>query len=258
MDTRIKALLEAYKNGKLSMEECERELRTLPYEELGDVCLDHHRRFRDILPEVVYGPGKTAEQIASIVQSLHDAGGPLLITRVDKETAEEVMRRMKANGINLAYASRARAIYCHGSQGRGQDNGRGYVLVVTAGTGDIPVAEEACLTLELSGHETRRLYDAGVAGVHRLLSRIGLLQEATVIIAVAGMDGALPSVIGGLVATPVIAVPTSTGYGANFGGVAPLLTMLNSCATGVAAVNIDNGFGAATVAAMINRRRSGD
>ncbi len=258
MDTRIESLLKACKNGALSIEECERELRSLPYEELGDVCLDHHRRFRDILPEVVYGPGKTPDQITTIVKSLHDAGGPLLVTRLDKKTAGDVMRRVEPHGINLDYSSRARALYRHGKQGRVQDNGRGYVLVVTAGTADIPVAEEACLTLELAGHETRTLYDAGVAGVHRLLSQIALLREATVIIAVAGMDGALPSVIGGLVAAPVIAVPTSTGYGASFGGVAPLLTMLNSCATGVAVVNIDNGFGAATVAAMINRRRQGD
>ena len=258
-ENKLRGLLQDVREGRLDIDQCMKQLQTLPYEDMGWACLDHHRRCRDILPEVVYGQGKSVEQLSGIIRRLVAAGGPLLVTRVESQKARLVQDILKhdESAINITYEDQARALYLESedaAQNRGTA-GRGYILVVTAGTADIPVAEEACLTLRLAGHEFRRIYDAGVAGVHRLLSRIDELSGATAIIVVAGMDGALPSVIGGLVAVPVIAVPASTGYGASFGGVAPLLTMLNSCATGVAVVNIDNGFGAATVAAMINRKR---
>ena len=255
-EERLRTLLQAVKQGHVDIETGMERLKNLHYEEMEYACLDHHRRFRDILPEVVYGPGKTEEQLVSIIQRLASAGGPLLVTRVHEEKARGVLKQLSVSEatMGMEYSRKARALYLEADAGRQHENrGRGYVLVVTAGTADIPVAEEACLTLRLAGHEYKCIYDAGVAGVHRLLSKIRILAGASVIIAVAGMDGALPSVIGGLVAVPVIAVPADTGYGANFSGLAPLLTMLNSCATGVAVVNIDNGFGAAAVAAMIDR-----
>ncbi len=258
-DKRLRRLLIDVQKGTIDVNTCMKQLQTLPYEDLGWVCLDHHRRSRDILPEVVYGQGKTSDQLVEIIRLMVAAGGPLLVTRVGSEAAESVLRRFTNfhPEVALRYAPEARVLYLEPDD---EDHSskpmtRGYILVVTAGTADIPVAEEACITLRLAGHEYRRLYDVGVAGVHRLLSRLDELSLATVIIVVAGMDGALPSVIGGLVSVPVIAVPVSTGYGASFGGLAPLLTMLNSCATGVSVVNIDNGFGAAAVAAMINMDR---
>ncbi len=257
-DGKLRGLLEAVRDGSLDIDACMGKLRSIPYEDMGWACLDHHRRCRDILPEVVYGPGKSEKQLAEIVRRLDAAGGPLLVTRVGEKKAHGVQSILAGAvpPLNLEYSRQARALYLEAVDSGVKVETRGYVLVVTAGTADIPVAEEACITLKVAGHEFRRIYDAGVAGVHRLLSRIDELAGASVIIAVAGMDGALPSVIGGLVAVPVIAVPASTGYGANFNGLAPLLTMLNSCATGVAVVNIDNGFGAAAVAAMINRERN--
>ncbi len=259
-ENKLRELLQGVKEGKVGIDKCIEQLQTLPYEDMGWACLDHHRRCRDILPEVVYGQGKSVEQLSGIIIRMAAAGGPLLVTRVDEQKAhlvQDILRESDAS-IDIKYHEQARALYLEpvGAAPDTETPGRGYVLVVTAGTADIPVAEEACITLRLAGHEFRRIYDAGVAGVHRLLSRIDEISGASAIIAVAGMDGALPSVIGGLVAVPVIAVPASTGYGASFGGIAPLLTMLNSCATGVAVVNIDNGFGAAAVAAMINRKRS--
>ncbi len=257
-ESRLKELLQAVKDGSLEIEACVKQLQTLPYQEMEWACLDHHRRFRDILPEVVYGPGKSVKQLIAIVESLASRGGPLLVTRIKAEKAEQVMNGLDGSSLSgaLEYSEEARALYIENPQYlEAASRRRGYVAVVTAGTADVPVAEEACLTLRLAGHKVKRVYDSGVAGVHRLISRIEVLSKSTAIIAIAGMDGALPSVIGGLVAVPVIAVPTSTGYGANFDGIAPLLTMLNSCATGVSVVNIDNGFGAAAVAAMINTPR---
>ena len=256
-ESKLRGLLQAVRDGAIDIDACMKQLQTLPYEDMGWACLDHHRRCRDILPEVVYGQGKSVEQLAGIIRRLAAEGGPLLVTRVERRKALDVQEMLALDepAVDIKYDHKARALYLEpddAGKGSGSDS-RGYVLVVTAGTADIPIAEEACITLRLAGHEFRRIYDAGVAGVHRLLSRLDELSGASAIIAVAGMDGALPSVIGGLVAVPVIAVPASTGYGASFGGLAPLLTMLNSCATGVAVVNIDNGFGAAAVAAMINR-----
>ncbi len=255
---RLRELIESVRNGSMDVETCMDRLKGLPSEDLGWACLDHHRRFRDILPEVIYGPGKSARQLVEIVRSMAARGGPVLVTRVDEEKAQEVIGGFSWSDIpvDLQYSKEAGALFVEDGDYADRSAGRrGYIAVATAGTADIPVAEEACLTLRLAGHEVRRIYDAGVAGVHRLFSRMDILSEATAIIVVAGMDGALPSVIGGLVAVPVIAVPASTGYGANLGGIAPLLTMLNSCATGVCVVNIDNGFGAAAVAAMINMQR---
>ncbi len=258
-EKRLRRLLIELQKGMIDVDACVKQLKTLPYEDMGWACLDHHRRSRDILPEVVYGQGKTRDQLLEIIRRMVAAGGPLLVTRVGSRMAESVIRRFASlqPGVNLRYAPEARAIYLEpGHEGRClKPRTRGHILVVTAGTADIPVAEEACITLMLAGHEFQRIYDVGVAGVHRLLSRVEQLSQASVIIVVAGMDGALPSVIGGLVSVPVVAVPVSTGYGANFAGLAPLLTMLNSCATGVSVVNIDNGFGAAAVAAMINMDR---
>ena len=258
-ENKLRRLLQALREGSVDVDACIRQLQTLPYEDMGWACLDHHRRCRDILPEVVYGLGKSGNQLSEIIRRMAAAGGPLLVTRVDEDKARSVQERLAMDdpAVEIKFDARAGALYLEPEGGRHESAsaGHGYILVVTAGTADIPVAEEACITLRLAGHEFRRMYDAGVAGVHRLLSRLDELSGASAIIAVAGMDGALPSVIGGLVAVPVIAVPASTGYGASFGGLAPLLTMLNSCATGVAVVNIDNGFGAAAVAAMINRKR---
>lgn len=248
-ETKLRELLEKIKTGDLSVNLGIEALRKLPFEDLGWACLDHHRHIREGFPEVVYGPGKTCEQLVDIVSRLIFVGGPVLVTRVSEEQSESVVQAIPA----IEFHPIPKSLTWSGKISRHKPSNKGTVLVISAGTADLPVAEEACLTLELMGHPFKRIYDVGVAGIHRLLDHLDELRQASVIIAVAGMDGVLPSILGGIVSVPVVAVPSSTGYGANFQGLAPLLTMLNSCATGVAVVNIDNGFGAGAFAAMVNR-----
>jgi NCAIR mutase (PurE)-related protein len=243
---RLKKLLADVRAGSLGVEEALAQLRDLPYEDLGFARLDSHRSLRKGFPEVVFCPGKTVEQIVEIIGRLKAAEGRVMAARIDREAAEAV----RAKFPDAEYHPEARIIVLGGPAPK---SGRGSVLVVSAGTADIPVAEEAAVTAETLGSPVERLFDVGVAGIHRLLDRRHTLFTANVIVAVAGMDGALPSVVTGLVSRPVIAVPTSIGYGASFGGLAALLTMLNSCAPGVSVVNIDNGFGAGYMAHLINQ-----
>jgi NCAIR mutase (PurE)-related protein len=245
----LRALLEAVRGGSTSVDEALESLRDLPFRDLGFANVDHHRGLRTGFPEVVFGPGKTKEQLAAIVEELARGGGNVLVTRASEEQAEAVRGRVPA----ARYEVGPRAIVLE--QSPIVENGRGTVMVVSAGTSDLPVAEEAALAARLAGSRVERLWDVGVAGIHRLLHRRAMLEAAEVLVVVAGMEGALPSVVKGLVSRPVIAVPTSVGYGASFGGVAALLAMLNSCASGVVVVNIDNGFGAGLAAALFNRRR---
>jgi NCAIR mutase (PurE)-related protein len=244
---RLRALLEQVADGSLGAEEALEECRSLPFEDLGFAKIDHHRALRSGVPEVVFGEGKTARQLTEIALRLRQEGHGVLITRLDPGKAEEVVAAIP----ELTYCSEARVAVVHGPEA--EPAGRGTILVVAAGTSDLPVAEEAAMTAEFLGNRVGRLYDVGVAGIHRLFAHQDQLYQAAVVIVVAGMEGALPSVVGGLVDKPVIAVPTSVGYGASFGGLAPLLAMLNSCAAGVTVVNIDNGFGAAVAASLINR-----
>ncbi|WZL73305.1 nickel pincer cofactor biosynthesis protein LarB [Clostridiaceae bacterium 35-E11] len=243
----ILALLTSVQKGEMSPEQAVHKLKISPFEDLGYAKIDHHRGIRQGVPEVIFGQGKTSEQIQGIVQAMLDRGEEnILITRISSEVAEEIMKITEMEYHPLCKV---------GIVGRkSKMTTSGFVLVATGGTSDIPVAEEAALTAEVLGNKVERLYDVGVAGLHRLLTHTELLMQANVVIAVAGMEGALASVIGGFVDCPVIAVPTSVGYGANFGGIAALLSMLNSCASGVGVVNIDNGFGAGYLASMINHR----
>jgi NCAIR mutase (PurE)-related protein len=247
-EQQLTELLSAMRAGKISSEEAVARLKILPFEDLGFAKVDHHRALRQGFAEVIFGKGKTPKQVAEIAKTLlrRDAGQNFLITRADKKifaAVKRIARGAKFHALpGVITIERNRAI-----------TGKGTICVVTAGTSDIPVAEEAALTAQIMGNEVARLYDVGVAGIHRLLHHREELTKARVIICVAGMEGALPSVVGGLVSVPVIAVPTSVGYGASFGGVAALLGMLNSCASNVTVVNIDNGFGAARVATCINR-----
>jgi pyridinium-3,5-biscarboxylic acid mononucleotide synthase len=239
-------LFENVRRGKLSPDEAVEKLRHLPFEDLGFANIDHHRTLRMGMPEVVFGPGKTAEQLVEIFSRLAKRGNNVLATRVSPEQARAVRRKLR----KTAFHESARALTLT------QDDtqyGKGRIAVVSAGTSDIPVAEEAVVTAQVMGNEVQHVYDVGVAGIHRLLARRDLLIQARVIIVCAGMEGALPSVVGGLVGVPVIAVPTSVGYGASYQGIAALLGMLNSCASNVTVVNIDNGFGAGYVASIINR-----
>ena len=241
-------LLQKIQEGVLSPEDALLKLCTEPFEDLGYAKLDHHRELRKGVPEVIYGAGKTPEQITGIAAAMLDKGQRLiLITRLSGDIAE-----MLQKNISLRYHQTAR-IGIIGDMPK--PDGIGKIVVATGGTSDMPVAEEAALTAEALGNSVIRLYDVGVAGLHRLLSRLDDIMNAQVIIAIAGMEGALASVIGGLVDCPVIAVPTSVGYGASFNGLAALLAMLNSCASGVSVVNIDNGFGAGYLASMINHQR---
>jgi len=237
-------LLEDYKHSRISQEDAVEKLKLLPFEDLGFARVDHHREVRKGIPEVIFGTGKTPEQIVEIVRSMHRNNTNILVTRTD----EAVYESLKKEFSGAEFHVNCKAITIRRSR---EYTGKGKILVVSAGTADIPVAEEAVLTADLFGNHTDSLYDVGVAGMHRLLSERERLQAARVIIVAAGMEGALPSVVAGLVAVPVIAVPTSVGYGAHFGGIAPLLSMLNSCA-GLAVVNIDNGFGAGQLASLIN------
>jgi len=247
---RLKFLLEQVQSGQMEVDTALGKLRNLPFENLdGFATLDHHRSLRNGFPEVVFGQGKQPRQVVSIVQSLSERNDKVLVTRVDKDMADEV----RAELPELVYHPLPRLLVLDRSVPAEKRPG---ILVVTAGTADMPVAEEAAMTAELMGNAVERMFDVGVAGIHRLLSQTDRLWQARVVIVVAGMDGALPSVVGGLVSAPVIAVPTSVGYGASFNGLAALLTMLNSCASGVAVVNIDNGFGAGSLASTINQMRT--
>jgi len=247
MDERkLRELLNGIKNDEISIEAGLERIRSLPFADLGFAKVDHHRHLRQGFPEVVYCAGKTTEQIVAIVRSLAaSTEGNLLATRAGYEAYQAVAAVLP----EAEYFSLPRLIVLR----RGPQVQRGCILVVSAGTSDLPVAEEAAITAEVMGNKVQRLYDTGVAGIHRLLSQQDKLAAARVIIVVAGMEGALASVVGGLVDKPVIAVPTSVGYGASFGGLAALLAMLNSCASGVGVVNIDNGFGAGYLASSINR-----
>lgn len=244
----IKSLLERVAQGDIAVEKAVEELRHLPFRDLGFARVDHHRELRGGTPEVVYGEGKTADQVASIVETLIESGQRALVTRLEPEAAEVVMKRMPS--VEFIHSEIARTLR---TPERADPVKIGRAAVVSAGTSDQSVAEEAAETLRYLEAEVIRLEDVGVAGIHRLLASKERLDEASVVIVVAGMEGALPSVIGGLVRMPVIAVPTSVGYGASFGGLAALLGMLNSCASGVTVVNIDNGFGAAMAAGLILR-----
>lgn len=241
-------ILTAVSEGGCSVDEAIDKLRHFPSESLDSACIDHQRELRTGIPEVVFGESKTEEQIRSIVRAMLNKPGPVLVTRISAEKAEAIM----AEFDQFAYRQDAGMLVFKPPVETPKKT-RGKVLVLCAGTSDIPVAEEAAITVECLDNPVDRLYDTGVAGLHRLLSKQHLLYEARVIIVVAGMEGALPSVVAGLVSCPVIAVPTSVGYGASFNGLAALLGMLNSCAPGVAVVNIDNGFGAACLADSINR-----
>jgi NCAIR mutase (PurE)-related protein len=243
----IREVLARVARGDLGVDQALATLRDLPFEPLGFATLDHHRHLRKGFGEVVYCAGKTADQVAEIVARLAEAGPQVLGTRASPEQFEAARARVP----ELQYHRLARALWLDRQPDRPRLPG---VAVVAAGTSDLPVAEEAALTLDLMGHAPQRIFDVGVAGLHRLVGRLPALHACHVIVAVAGMEGALPSVLGGLVAATIVAVPTSVGYGASFQGLAALLGMLNSCAPGVAVVNIDNGFGAGYLAAGINRR----
>ncbi len=245
---RLKILLERFQRGELSIPEVLDQLARAPFEDLGFARVDHHRAVRQGYPEVIYCPGKTADQIAEICARVAEAGDGFLATRAD----EEVQRALAAEHPRVEINDLARTVYLPPLEPI-EIAVRGPVLVVTAGTSDLPVAEEAAVAARAMGNPVRRLDDVGVAGIHRLLSERAELTEAAVIIVVAGMEAALASVVGGLVAVPVVAVPTSVGYGASFNGLAALLGLLNSCAPGVTVVNIDNGYGAAAAATRINR-----
>ena len=242
---KIRRLLMDVKSGKIKPEQAIQKLKHLPFEDIGFAKIDHHRSLRTGMPEVIYAPGKTNSQIAEIAAKMKKNGIDALVTRTDETTFRQIKKKFQS----ATYSRDARIIHIKNRRRTGRLEGQ--VLVITAGTSDIPVAEEAAMTLEVTGYPVRRVFDVGVAGIHRLLAHKDALDAADVIIVVAGMEGALASVIGGLVSVPVIAVPTSIGYGASFGGLSALLSMLNSCVPGVVVVNIDNGFGAACAANLI-------
>ncbi|HLO26401.1 MAG TPA: nickel pincer cofactor biosynthesis protein LarB [Geobacteraceae bacterium] len=248
MDTReLKSLFQNLKNGDIDIEDVLERLKHLPFEDIECATVDHHRSLRQGFPEVILGEGKSVGQIEKIIAAILAKGENILVTRLDETRASRIREGFPA----ASYHGDARCLTIE--QKPVEVTGRGRILVVSAGTSDIPVAAEAMVTARMMGNEVEHLYDVGVAGIHRLLARKELLLAAAVIIVVAGMEGALPSVVSGMVAKPVIGVPTSVGYGASFGGVAALLGMLNSCAAGVTVVNIDNGFGAAYAASLMNR-----
>jgi NCAIR mutase (PurE)-related protein len=242
----IRKLFDEVRKGKLTPDEGVDRLRHLPFEDLGFAKVDHHRALRAGMPEVIFGEGKTPLQIAEIFSRLAERGGNVLATRANEKQFAAVKKKVR----KAEYRELARSIVLQRDE---MKYGKGIIAVVSAGTSDIPVAEEAVVTAELMGNEVQHFYDVGVAGIHRLLANREALTKARVVIVCAGMEGALPSVVGGLVGVPVIAVPTSIGYGASFKGLTALLGMLNSCASNVSVVNIDNGFGAGYVASLINR-----
>ncbi len=239
-------LLDDVRQGQCSIDDAASLLSNLPMETSSESCIDHHRALRTGIPEVIYGQSKTAEQIISIGRSLLDRDTVVIATKVDQDKAKLVLSGLPT----LTYHEQAQALTGNEKQ---QEKDSGMIVIVSGGTSDIPIAEEAQVTLQALGHPVTTLYDVGVAGLHRILGRQQVLRQARVVIVVAGMEGALPSVVSGLVECPVIGVPTSVGYGTGFGGIAALLSMLNSCAPGIGVVNIDNGFGAACLAASINQ-----
>lgn len=243
---RLEALLSEVRDGRTEVAQALERLRSFPFEDLGFAKLDHHRPLRTGMPEVIFASGKTPDQVAKIFAHMAAAGGNVLATRVAREAKEAVL----ATQPRAVFHETARAITLEQAPA---PPGKGTVAVVCAGTSDLPVAEEAAVTARLMGNDVELIADVGVAGIHRLLAQRESLQSARVLIVCAGMEGALPTVVGGLVNAPVIAVPTSVGYGASFGGVAALLGMLNTCSPNVCVVNIDNGFGAACIATLINR-----
>lgn len=242
----IRKLLEDVKNGSTSVDSALSELKLLPFEDLGFAKVDHHRKLRTGYPEVIYCQGKTVEQIKSITARLMEKDNNIMATRAGRDVYEGILELTP----DAVYYEAARIVVVKKREPLLSEK---VIAVVTAGTSDIPVAEEAAVTAETMGNRVNRIYDVGVAGIHRLLAKAEELTQANVLIVVAGMEGALASVVGGLVDKPVIAVPTSIGYGSNFGGLSALLTMLNSCASGIGVVNIDNGFGAGYLASVINK-----
>lgn len=243
---RLKLLLEQVRAGELSPDAAFEQIRILPFEDLGFAKVDHHRALRMGVPEVIFGPGKDPEHFVQIFASLAERGNTVLATRVSPEQVEAALMRFPVaehNPVGKTLVLRQKT----------EKLGKGMIGIISAGTSDMPVAEEAAVTADVMGNDVTRLFDVGVAGLHRLLAQNDVLRQARVLVVCAGMEGALPSVVGGLVRVPVIAVPTSVGYGAAFGGIAALLGMINSCASNVAVVNIDNGFGGAYVASLINR-----
>jgi len=245
MQLHLKKILESVRNGTLTPEEALDELKDFPYQDLGFAKVDHHRELRKGFPEIIYGLGKTVDQIVQIAQSILEKKSNLLITKVEQAVFSQLKKEMP----QLEYNDLAKAAYFRHNT---KLTGKGKIAIITAGTSDIPVAEEAYVTCEILGNDTVKLYDVGVAGLHRLFGEMDKLKEARVIITVAGMEGALPSVVAGITNRPIVAVPTSVGYGASMKGLAALLAMLNSCPGGVGVVNIDNGFGAAYLASLIN------
>jgi pyridinium-3,5-biscarboxylic acid mononucleotide synthase len=245
----IRDLLVRVRGGEVSVDDALEKLRDLPFEDIGLACIDHHRSLRRGLSEVIYGEGKEVEDILAIMESMLAKGDNVMVTRLSKEKTEKILKKFP----HCLYYAKSRVLTL--IRKTPKIRGRGTILVISAGTSDIPVAEEAAVTARFMGNDVETVHDLGVSGLHRVLSHRGRLGAASVIIVVAGMEGALPSVVGGLVDKPVIAVPTSVGYGASFEGVAALLGMLNSCASGVTVVNIDNGFGAGYAASLINRER---
>jgi NCAIR mutase (PurE)-related protein len=243
----LRRLLERVQQGKVKVEKALQELKTLPFEEIGCATIDHHRSLRQGAPETIFGEGKTAAQTLAIMKKMQDKKNNILVTRLDRVKAASLKRAFPR--AQYYPQSRTLTLLSHPIK----IVGKGTILVVCAGTSDISVAEEAMVTARMMGNRVEHLYDVGVAGIHRLMSQKERLMAAHVLIVVAGMEGALPSVVGGLVDRPVIAVPTSVGYGSNFGGITALLAMLNSCASGICVVNIDNGYGAAFAASAINR-----
>ncbi len=241
-------LLQSLADGQISIADGVERLKQLPFEDLGIAQIDHHRELRQGVPEVVLGESKSLEQLRTILSAMAKQGHNILATRLDDEKGTALCNQFPEGEHDIDART-----FCLIQQ-KIEITGRGKILVICAGTSDLPVAKEAAITARILGNEVEELVDVGVAGIHRLLARQDLLREAAVLIVIAGMEGALPSVVGGLVAKPVIAVPTSVGYGASFGGIAALLGMLNSCASGVTVVNIDNGFGAAFAANRINKR----
>lgn len=249
----IRALLERVAKGRASVAEALESLINLPFEDLGFARIDHHRALRTGQPEVIFGPGKSGEEIASIMEAIASRGQTALVTRLERAAAAEVVALL---GAETALATRYEPIPRFLVTGPPMPaRGRGKIVVVSAGTADRPVAEEAARTAEILGNEVVRIADLGVAGLHRVISERATLESAEVVVVVAGMEGALPSVVRGLISRPVIAVPTSVGVGASFGGLAALLAMLNSCAPGITVVNIDNGFSAGYAASLINAQR---
>jgi len=245
-EQKIRKLMKGVAKGKLSIDGAVKKMKFLPYEDIGFAKIDHHRALRKGFPEVVFCQNKTTEQVVAIVKKLAAINSNVLATRATEEMFNEVKKHVK----NAQYNKISRTIIISSDKNKAR---KGKILVLSAGTSDISVAEEAAVVAEVMGNNVERIYDVGVAGLHRLLSSKENLEEASVLIIVAGMDGVLPSVVSGLFGKPIIAVPTSVGYGASFKGIAPLLTMLNSCSPGVVVVNIDNGFGAGYFASMINK-----